>query len=318
MSSDGDPVCGTAKSMPWTACGPLAEPRRERVGGARHLPERPPRIVAFERHDHEVTHRGRLQERSLVDAGPSSGVDELLVTRAVQLRHPGAPLSGLSRQDRERDCHHRHGNLHGHVRARRRGVGLAIGPARRSWRPCGDAALVGTRRLPCLPPMQRVCATRHRIDRGPARTRGTATSVAEPWIGMNRSRLVLRRLEEALAGRARTVRRSGSRVDLAGRDGERQQGAKSGDHQDHAATAPSATRRRHRHVTRCPREQVRPELTVLTPPATNKVIPEHPAPTCFWSSGSRARRKRPPSGSSSQGTVPTSLAVCQARCHGTS
>src|SRR5215212_6534898 len=27
------------------------------------------------------------------------------------------------------------GNLHGHVRARRRGAGLAIGPARRSWRP---------------------------------------------------------------------------------------------------------------------------------------------------------------------------------------
>src|SRR5215212_3173396 len=27
------------------------------------------------------------------------------------------------------------GNLHGHMRARRRGAGLAIGPARRSWRP---------------------------------------------------------------------------------------------------------------------------------------------------------------------------------------
>lgn len=63
-------------------------------------------------------------------------------------------------------------------------------------------------------------------------------------------------------------------MDPAGRDGERQQGAKSRNQQDHAATAPSATRRRHRHVTRCPREQARPELSILAPPATDKVIPE--------------------------------------------
>jgi hypothetical protein len=34
-------------------------------------------------------------------------------------------------------------------------LGLATGPARRSRRPCWDAAPVGARRLPCLPPGRR-------------------------------------------------------------------------------------------------------------------------------------------------------------------
>jgi hypothetical protein len=51
------------------------------------------------------------------------------------------------------------------MRARQRTVGLAIGPARRSWRPCRDVAPVGTHGFLCLPPVCTVCAPRHGIDR---------------------------------------------------------------------------------------------------------------------------------------------------------
>ena len=90
-----------------------------------------------------------------MDSGPLSGFDELLMARAVssaiQMRH-SAVFPGMIGNATAINK----GNLHGHVRAERRRVGLAIGPARRSWRPYGDAALEGTRSFRCLPPMNGV------------------------------------------------------------------------------------------------------------------------------------------------------------------
>ena len=74
-------------------------------------------------------------------------------------------------------------DLHGHVRTRRRGVGLAIGPARRSWRPCEDAALVRTRWFPCLHPISPRCAPRPRkssdTTNGPAASGQMALCVGD-------------------------------------------------------------------------------------------------------------------------------------------
>src|SRR6185436_605204 len=88
--------------------GPLDEPGSEGVRCAHHLRERVAWIVAFKRHDHDVTRRGLLQEGALADADTSSGFYELLVTWAVQLFHERAPLGGLSGQDRVCGCHQRH------------------------------------------------------------------------------------------------------------------------------------------------------------------------------------------------------------------
>jgi hypothetical protein len=73
-SSDGDPVIGAVRSTPWIA---LARSVNQVVKASPALiicSNARPVIVAFERHDHEVTLRGRPQERPLVDAGPSSGM----------------------------------------------------------------------------------------------------------------------------------------------------------------------------------------------------------------------------------------------------
>jgi len=52
----------------------LAEPLGERVSARHQLPERLPGVVAFERDDDEVAHRGLLQERSLMKPGPPPGL----------------------------------------------------------------------------------------------------------------------------------------------------------------------------------------------------------------------------------------------------
>ena len=124
--------------------GPLEEPRRERVRATHHLPERLTRIVTFEGHDHEVTHRGRLQERALVDPGSSSGLVELLAARAIQFLHPGAPFIGLSGQDGERDCH-QHGDLHGTCVPSDGGSDSPLALRDGRGDRMGDAALEGSR-----------------------------------------------------------------------------------------------------------------------------------------------------------------------------
>ena len=113
-------------------------------------------IVAFEGDDHEITHRRRLEEGPLVDAGLSTGLVELLAPRAVQLAHQGPPCVGLSGQDGKRDCNQGHGTSE--ARARPSGGPDSPLALRDLLATVSGAARAGTRGLPCLPPMPRVCA----------------------------------------------------------------------------------------------------------------------------------------------------------------
>ena len=121
-------------------------------------------IVAFERHDHEVAHRGRLQERPLMDAGSSSGLDELLVARAVQLVHQGAPFGVFPGRIGNATAINGMGTSTGTCVPGDGGSDSPLAPRD------GLGDRMGTPRgkepqLPCLPPMARVCARPAQMDR---------------------------------------------------------------------------------------------------------------------------------------------------------